>query len=153
MKYSVLLQNIRSVHNVGSIFRTADGAGFSHVYLSGYTPLPVDRFGRERSDIDKVALGAQKSVSWSQVDNVQKFLDENYVVAVEQDDRSVVYTEVAIPKDLEEIIIMMGEETEGIEQEFLDMAKQIIEIPMYGEKESLNVSVAFGVVAYGIQKK
>ena len=66
----LLLNNIRSTHNVGSIFRTADAVGVKHVYISGYTPAPIDRFGRSRSDISKVSLGAENSVKWSVVDNV-----------------------------------------------------------------------------------
>ena len=70
MKKSVWLHNIRSVHNVGSIFRTADAVGVEHIYLSGYTPLPIDRFGRSRNDMNKIALGAEKTVSWSQLKNI-----------------------------------------------------------------------------------
>ena len=151
MKYSVLLHNIRSAHNVGSIFRTADGAGFDHVYLAGYTPLPVDRFGRERVDIDKVALGAQKNVEWSSVVDIDSFLFEHTVVAVEQDQRSVPYDSFIVPEGVDEVVVMMGEETEGIEKSLLEKVDHIIEIPMRGEKKSLNVSIAFGVVAYGIK--
>jgi len=152
MQYSVLLHNIRSAHNVGSIFRTADAAGFSHVYLSGYTPLPIDRFGRKRADIDKVALGAQEILSWSEVKDIEMFLRSHYVVAVEQDERSIPYDSFEAPKEVHELILMMGEETKGIEKELLVDVSSIIEIPMRGEKESLNVSVAFAVVAYEITK-
>ena len=159
MKSSVLLHNIRSVYNVGSIFRTADAAGFDHVYLCGYTPLPIDRFGRARSDMNKVALGAEQSLSWSQLENpredIQKLKESGaHIVAVEQDGRSIPYHEFNISKDTEikELVIVMGEEVAGIEKDILDAADTIIEIPMRGEKESLNVSVAFGVVAYELKK-
>ena len=157
MKYSVLLHNIRSIHNVGSIFRTADGAGFNHVYLSGYTPLPVDRFGRPRSDMNKVALGAEQSLSWSLLENIQEDLSKlkaqgAYVLAIEQDKKSIPYDQVNVSDDAKEVVLIMGEETQGIEPEVLALADQIVEIPMRGEKESLNVSVAFGIVAYEIKK-
>jgi 23S rRNA (guanosine2251-2'-O)-methyltransferase len=156
MKYSVLLHNIRSIHNVGSIFRTADAAGFDHVYLSGYTPLPVDRFGRERSDMNKVALGAEQSLPWSQLSDIQQDLKElkesgSYLVAVEQDKGSVSYDSLKLP-EVKEVILMMGEEVSGIEQEILNLCDAIVEIPMRGEKESLNVSVAFGIAAYELKK-
>jgi 23S rRNA (guanosine2251-2'-O)-methyltransferase len=155
MKYSVLLHNIRSAYNVGSIFRTADAAGFNQVYLSGYTPLPIDRFGRVRSDIDKVALGAQDSVSWTQIEDVVSFLknSEALIVAVEQDECSVPYTDLVVPEGTEEIILVMGEETQGIETELLSLIPNVVELPMRGNKESLNVSVCFGIVAYEITKK
>lgn len=152
MKYSVLLHNIRSAHNVGSIFRTADAAGFTHLYLSGYTPLPIDRFGRKRSDIDKVALGAQDIVPWSSIIDIHEFLAGKYVIAVEQHPQSVPYTEVTIPEHIKEVVLFMGEETQGIEEALLHHVSSIVEIPMYGKKESLNVSIAFGIVAYGITK-
>lgn len=155
MKKSVWLHNIRSVYNVGSIFRTADAAGINHIYLSGYTPLPIDRFGRQRSDMNKIALGAEQETSWSQLKdipndiiNLQK--QGSLLVLVEQDAQSVDYRNVEIPVDCAELIIAMGEETKGFESELLQHADIIAEIPMQGTKESLNVSVAFGIVAYQI---
>ncbi len=153
MKKSVWLHNIRSVHNVGSIFRTADAAGIHHIYLSGYTPLPIDRFGRKRQDVRKISLGAEDSVSWSQLEHIpQDILDLKhkgaFLVMVEQDPQSENYTDIAVPEDTSELIIAMGEEVKGIEPELLQLADVIAEIPMRGAKESLNVSVAFGIVAY-----
>tara|TARA_B100001179_G_C18533442_1_gene378227 strand:+ start:107 stop:580 length:474 start_codon:yes stop_codon:yes gene_type:complete len=153
MKKSVWLHNIRSVYNVGSIFRTADAVGIDHIYLSGYTPLPVDRFGRQRSDMHKIALGAEQSVSWSELKNIPGDIAQlqeqgSFLVLVEQDKHSVNYRNIPIPTDCPEIIIGMGEETKGFEQELLSYADVIAEIPMRGDKESLNVSVAFGIVAY-----
>ena len=158
MKYSVLLHNIRSVHNVGSVFRTADAAGFDHIYLSGYTPEPVDRFGRERSDLHKVALGAENTVSWSSfvyIDEAISSLQEKgvYIIAVEQSHESFDYRklgELEIPSS--EVVLVMGEETKGIESEILSRVNSVVELPMRGEKESLNVSVAFGVVAYEVKR-
>ena len=156
MKKSVWLHNIRSVHNVGSIFRTADAVGVDHIYLSGYTPLPIDRFGRMRNDMNKIALGAEQSVSWSQLKNIPEDIIElkkngAEFVYVEQDAKSIPFNSY-ISGNSKEIILSMGEETEGFTDELLQCADTIIEIPMRGEKESLNVSVAFGIAAYSIFK-
>lgn len=152
MKKSVWLHNIRSAHNVGSMFRTADAVGIDHVYLSGYTPLPIDRFGRERQDIHKIALGAEKTISWSELKNIPQDIESlkktgSLLVAVEQDSHSINYRDFVVP-NAPEIILMMGEETQGIEPDLLALADTILEIPMNGDKESLNVSVAFGIIVY-----
>lgn len=146
----LILHNIRSAHNVGSILRTADAAGVAKVYLCGYTPAPVDRFGRKRSDIAKVALGAEESVAWESKDDVREIIeslrsDGVYVVALEQDPASVSYTE---PFPHEEISLVVGEETKGIESSLLALCDRIVEIPMAGEKESLNVAVATGIMLF-----
>ena len=149
---TVVLVDIRSVHNVGSVFRTADSVGLDHIYLTGYTPTPNDRFGRERKDIAKTALGAQDSVSWSQ-DNeplklIQKLQSEGVkCVAVEQDPRSISYKELKVKKP---IAFIFGNEVDGLHKDILDIVDEIIEIPQRGEKESLNISVAVGVVLYGV---
>jgi tRNA G18 (ribose-2'-O)-methylase SpoU len=157
MKYSVLLHNIRSVHNVGSIFRTADAAGFSTVYLSGYTPSPQDRFGRLRNDLAKVALGAEHTLNWEVYENMDKALIDlkekrATIVALEQDKNAVDYTQYKVPKDIQELVIVVGEETQGIDTDYLAKMNTILEIPMRGTKESLNVSVAFGVIAYELTR-
>ena len=156
MKKSVWLHNIRSVYNVGSIFRTADAVGIDHIYLSGYTPLPIDRFGRQRSDMNKIALGAEQSVSWSQLNDIPNDIVNlkntgAEFVYVEQDKRSVSF-DTFTSNNQTEIILAMGEETQGFTQDLLQYADTILEIPMRGEKESLNVSVAFGIAAYQIFK-
>jgi|AntAceMinimDraft_6_1070360.scaffolds.fasta_scaffold32348_1 tRNA G18 (ribose-2'-O)-methylase SpoU len=152
MKKLVWLHNIRSVYNVGSIFRTADSLGVHHIYLSGYTPLPIDRFGRPRNDMNKVAIGAEKIISWSQLKNPVDDIRElkkngGYVIGIEQDSRAINIFTYTVPEN-KEIIIAMGEETVGMEQWQKDTCDSILEIPMYGIKESLNVSVAFGVAGY-----
>src|SRR3989344_2589585 len=96
---AVLLHNIRSTHNVGSIFRTADAAGVTKFYLSGYTPLPTDKFGRPRKDIAKVALGAEKTIAWEYMADprkiIQKLKKENYqIIGIEQAENSVDYKKV-----------------------------------------------------------
>jgi tRNA G18 (ribose-2'-O)-methylase SpoU len=145
-----VLVNIRSLHNTGSIFRTADGAGVRKIYLAGITPEPSDRLGKLRGDFAKVALGAEKSVPFAKVTRalplLKKLRKEGYAIfAVEQDKRSVPYYAVKAPL---KIALVMGSEVEGLPRPVLKAADSIIEIPMQGEKESLNVGVAFGIVAY-----
>jgi 23S rRNA (guanosine2251-2'-O)-methyltransferase len=157
MKKSIWLHNIRSVYNVGSIFRTADAVGIDHIYLSGYTPLPIDRFGRNRNDMNKIALGAEQSVSWSQLENIPEDIVElkkqgAQLICVEQHNNSIIYSDFLPLKNIPELILSMGEETKGFDPEILLLADSIIEIPMRGEKESLNVSVAFGIAAYSVFK-
>ena len=145
-----MLHNIRSVHNVGSIFRTAEAAGVSKIILSGYTPAPLDRFGRERKDLSKVALGAEKTVVWKQTKTlavaVKQLKKENYVVAaIEQDKRSTSLFDFKPPKKL---ALVLGNEVRGLSQQSLKLCDAIVEIPMRGHKESLNVSVAAGIVVF-----
>lgn len=154
MKKSVWLHNIRSVYNVGSIFRTADALGIDHIYLSGYTPHPIDRFGRKRADLHKSALGAEESVAWSflkQIPDDILALQKNgaLIISLEQDPRSLDYRQFNLPS-CRECIMALGEETTGISAELRDLSDVILEIPMYGTKESLNVSVAFGIAGYQV---
>ena len=150
----LVLLDIRSVHNVGAIFRTADGAGVRHVYFVGTTPTPIDRFGRKRKDFEKTALGAEKTVSWSHEKDpivlIKKLRQEGYkIVSVEQDSRAVDFRKYV---GGEKIAYIFGNEVGGISREVLDKSDEIIEIPMHGKKESLNVSVAVGIVLYGMFK-
>lgn len=148
----VILPDIRSAENVGAIFRTADAVGVDKIYLVGITPAPVDRFGRDRSDIAKSALGAEKSIKWEQRENLAELIielkKENYkIIALEQDENSIDYKDVEIG---ERNAFVLGTETRGLAKDILDMCDVIAEIPMRGEKESLNVSVAFGVAIFRI---
>jgi tRNA G18 (ribose-2'-O)-methylase SpoU len=150
----VILYNIRSTYNVGAILRTVDGAGVTKAYLCGYTPAPIDRFGRKRTDIAKAALGAEDSVVWEHVADTHTVIDQLKksgvrVVAVEQDTRSVPYTALALDQPT---ALVLGEEVHGLPCEILDQCDEIVEIPMRGTKESLNVSVAAGVVLYQMMK-
>ena len=152
MQTVVILDNIRSVHNVGSIFRTADAAGVDEIILCGYTPQPIDRFGRPRSDLGKVALGAEKSITWKHVEDIKSLIfelqkDGFKVVAIEQAKNSVDYKEIDVG---EKIAFIFGNEPDGIEKEILDICDVVAEIPMKGEKESLNVSVAAGISLFHI---
>lgn len=152
----LILDNIRSVHNVGSIFRTADAAGVSKIYLVGTTPAPIDRFGRKRRDLTKVSLGAEESVAWEHVENAAaliKFLKKEgfVVVALEQDGRSVDYRDFSSKKG-SSIALIVGNEVGGVSKELLGLADAIMEIPMVGKKESLNVSVATGVALFQLNR-
>ncbi|MBY0539593.1 RNA methyltransferase [Patescibacteria group bacterium] len=147
---SLILHDIRSSENVGSMFRTADAAGVKKIYLTGYTPAPLDRFKRKNSKLAKAALGAEESVPWERAGDagilIEKLKGEGVsVFAVEQDPRAVSYEEVHIPT---QVALVMGNEVEGVSKNILDACNAILEIPMYGKKESLNVSVAAGIVLF-----
>jgi 23S rRNA (guanosine2251-2'-O)-methyltransferase len=146
----VLLHNIRSTHNVGSIFRTSDALGVSKIYLSGYTPTPTDKFNRQRKDISKVSLGAEKTIPWEHVADSKKLIqklkkEKVLVVGVEQSKKSVDYKKVKLNYP---VLFVVGNEVDGIEKNLLSLCDIVAEIPMKGEKESLNVSVAFGVAVF-----
>jgi len=150
----VILHNIRSLYNVGSIFRTADAAGVKKIYLCGYTPSPKDKFGKYIQQLSKVALGAERSVKWEKINAtsvlIKKLKKDGYkIFAVEQNKKSVPYYK--IPKSYilnSKFCLVMGNEVKGLPKTILKLADKILEIPMKGKKESLNVSVAFGIVAF-----
>lgn len=148
----VLIHDIRSTHNVGSIFRTSDAVGVSRIYISGFSPTPKDKYGRPRKDVAKVSLGAENTIPWEYVESpftlIKKFKKEGYeVVGLEQSDKSVDYKKF---KSKKPILFIVGSEVEGMSTKMLDLCDSIIEIPMLGDKESLNVSVAFGVAIFRI---
>jgi len=148
----LILPNIRSALNVGAIFRTADAAGINKIYLTGYTPRPTDKFGRIQKDIAKSALGAEGWIPWEYVSNINilinKLKKQGFkIIALEQDKRAIDYRKIKISKD---VAIVLGEEVNGINKKILDKCDDIIEIPMYGKKESLNVSVACGITLFRI---
>ncbi len=147
---SIILPDIRSVINVGSIFRTADAAGVAHIYLAGYTPGPLDRFDRPRKDFHKSALGAEETVPWSRTENILELISDLQkkgvlVVAIEQHPDSVNYKDVPTDRP---IAFVFGNEVNGVEEDVLAACDVVAEIPMHGSKESLNVSVSVGVVLY-----
>lgn len=148
MQTILILDNIRSTHNVGSIFRTADAAGISKIYLVGTTPNPIDRFGREQKDIAKTALGAEKNIPWEHADSTSEILNkypEYLKVALEQSPDSKDYKSI-VPK--EKNIVVLGPEVTGLPKEIIGACDVVAEIPMAGEKESLNVSVATGIFLF-----
>jgi tRNA G18 (ribose-2'-O)-methylase SpoU len=150
MENILILHNIRSVENVGAMFRTADAAGISKIYLTGYTPAPLDRFGRKRRDLAKSALGAEEFVSWEQKKSVSSLITKLksegfFIVGVEQDGKSADYKKVKLKN---KSAFIVGTEVTGIPKNILKKCDIIAEIPMHGKKESLNVSVALGVALF-----
>jgi tRNA G18 (ribose-2'-O)-methylase SpoU len=146
----VLLHNIRSAHNVGSIFRTADAAGVSKIYVTGYTPTPADRFKRPQKDIAKTALGAEKSVLWEYAKSPDGLLarlkkEKWHIVGVEQDKHAIDYRSFNISRPT---LFILGNEVRGISFALRKKCDTLVEIPMHGKKESLNVSVAAGIVLF-----
>ena len=148
----LLLDNIRSVHNVGSIFRTAETLGVSKIYCVGTTPVPMDRFGRKRKDFAKVSLGAEDMVSWEHVEGskavelVKNLKYEGFkIVALEQAKNSIDYKKV---KTGSKTLVILGNEVDGVSRNLLELSDVIAEISMKGEKESLNVSVSAGILLF-----
>lgn len=152
----LILDNLRSVENTASIFRTAEGLGVKKIILVGTTPAPLDRFGRKRQDFSKVALGAEDLVEWEHITannfqltiyNLQK--ERFKIIALEQHRNSKELSLVS--RELlanERFALIVGNEVDGVSKEVLDTADEILEIPMQGQKESLNVSVSTGIALY-----
>lgn len=154
MKSVVVLDNLRSVYNVGSIFRTANAVGIEKIYLCGTTPTPLDKKGDSRKDFAKVALGAEDTVSWEYIEDTFKCVDklkkeDYFIVALEQDKKSVDYKNVNVG-DKEKVAFVIGAEVVGIANDVLAQSDVVAEIQMLGTKESLNVTIAFGVAVYRI---
>lgn len=155
MELVAVLDNVRSLHNVGSIFRTADGAGFEKLYLCGVTPSPLDRFGRPDPRLAKVALGAELTVGWESLSSTARTINKLkkagfHIYAIEQSEHSKSLFGAKVPKNTK-IALVMGEETKGLPPRLLALCDAVLEIPMHGAKESLNVSVAFGIAAYQLR--
>ena len=147
----LVLNNIRSVHIVGSIFRTADAAGIKKIYLCGYSPTPLHRLGTPRKDFAKVSLGAEKTIPWVQVKTLgaaikQLKKEKCFIAAVEQDKNSTSLFKFRLPK--KPLALVLGNEVRGLSKSSLKLCDVILEIPMQGYKESLNVSVAAGVALF-----
>lgn len=146
MPIVVVLDNIRSMHNVGSVFRTCDAFLVECLFLCGYTAQPPHR------DINKTALGATETVNWkyfySAMDAAQKLKEEGYSIwGVEQVESSCKLNELVLEKG-EKVALIFGNEVEGISNEVLPFCDGFIEIPQVGMKHSLNVSVAAGIVLW-----
>ena len=148
----LILPDIRSAINVGAIFRTADAVGISKIYLVGYTPRPTDKFGRIQKDIGKSALGAENFVPWEYEESIfpllKKLKKQGYqIVAIEQDKKAIDYRKIKI---VDKVAVIMGPEVLGLDKKILKKCDVVAMIPMYGKKESLNVSVACGVALFRI---
>jgi len=149
----LIIHNVRSAHNVGSLFRTADGMGVSKIFLTGYTPAPLDRFGRKDAKLSKVSLGAEEIVPWEQKEIHELIhelkLHKYEVVALEQSPHAIPLSEYA-PK--QSVALIVGNEIDGVTEDILSLCDVTVEIPMKGEKESLNVSNAGAIALFAISK-
>ena len=152
-KIFLVLHNIRSAHNVGAIFRTADAAGAAKIFLTGYTPSPRDALGNYREEIKKTALGAERFVAWEARRDAVKLVkmlrsaDIN-IVALEQAPGAVDYRKF---KPRFPLALIVGNEVRGLSKNILRVSDAIIKIPMHGKKESLNVSVAAGIALFALR--
>jgi tRNA G18 (ribose-2'-O)-methylase SpoU len=154
----VVAHNIRSTHNVGAIFRTAEGFGVAKIILSGYTPYPridddsrLPHIANKLTDqIHKTALGAETIVpfEYQEVPTIELLRSAGYrIVGLEQDERSILLPDYHPPS---KIALILGEEVEGIPPALRTQCDDLIEIPMHGQKESYNVSVATGIALYAL---
>jgi len=148
----LLLDNIRSVHNVGSIFRTAETLGISKIYCLGTTPVPLDRFKRKRKDFAKVSLGAEEMIPWEHLEDgdvlIKRLKNEGFeIIALEQSEQSVDYKKLDV-RHLGKVLIILGNEVKGVSKPLLELSHVTAEIPHAGRKESLNVSIAAAVFLY-----
>jgi len=146
---AVLLDNIRSAWNVGSILRSADGFGFMHAYLCGITP-PADN-----EAVTKTSLGAQDSVPWSYHKDAVRLIKglktEGWkVYALEEDPRSLSISQFPDSRFPNPAVLIVGNEVTGVDPDLLDLCDSIIYLPMFGEKKSFNVAIAFGIAAYAL---
>ncbi|MDZ7773984.1 MAG: TrmH family RNA methyltransferase [Balneolaceae bacterium] len=144
----LMLHDVRSMHNVGAAFRSADAFGVLELLLTGFTPVPP------RPEITKTALGADEHVDWRRFEETGEAVtllreEQSLLVAFEQTDRSVAMPELELPAG-RPVCLLFGNEVEGIPPTLLEEADRLVEIPQYGHKHSLNVSVTVGIALYGI---
>ena len=147
---TIILDNVRSAINVGSIFRTSDAFLIENIILCGITATPPDK------EIRKAALGSTDSVKWeffeNTIDAVKELKDEDYhIIGVEQADKSTMLNDIRLPK--KPIAMIMGNEVNGVTQEVIDVCNAVIEIPQFGTKHSLNISVTTGIVIWELWRK
>lgn len=149
MSFLVICHNIRSRENVGSVFRTADALGIDKIFLVGYTPAPP------HEKISKTALGAENFVLWEKVFSTARLIKKLRangfeITALEQSQKSIALAKYRPKKN---IVLIIGNEVSGIPPRILQQCDRIIEIPMRGKKESLNVAVAFGIAVYAMAQR
>lgn len=147
----IVLDNIRSLNNIGSVFRTADAFLIEAVYLCGITATPPHR------EIQKTALGATETVTWKHFETTSEAIAElkenNFkIAAIEQTENSTMLNDFNLKKD-EKLAVIFGNEVKGVEQTAIDLSDVVIEIPQYGTKHSLNISVSCGVVIWDLFQK
>jgi len=146
----VLLDNIRSAWNVGSILRSADGFGFRHAYLCGITPTA------DHEAVTKTSLGAEDSVTWSYHKDAVKLVsglkkEGRLIWALEEEARAQTIQSAVPSKVNQPIVLILGSEVTGVDPGLLDLCNEIFYIPMRGEKKSFNVAMAFSIAAYQMQ--
>lgn len=157
----VVAHNIRSSHNIGSLFRTCEGIGVKKIIISGYSPYPAHAddvrlphiYKKVDSQIEKTALGAQKSQSWQRIEDISAVIKELAgggftICALEQAPKSIRLNEFEVPK---KVALIIGNEVAGLEEEMLTAAEYILEIPMFGKKESFNVIQAAAMALYAFR--
>jgi 23S rRNA (guanosine2251-2'-O)-methyltransferase len=147
----IVLDNIRSLNNIGSVFRTADAFLIEAIYLCGITAQPPHR------EIQKTALGATESVAWKYFESTNEALKElresNYkIAAIEQAENSTFLNDFNVQKE-GKLAVIFGNEVKGVDQEAINLSDVVIEIPQYGTKHSLNISVSTGIVIWELFKK
>lgn len=150
-EFYLILPDIRSCHNVGAMFRTADACGVTQIFLVGYTPTPP------RPQIDKVALGAETWMKWKQYKNLKVLLQNLKkkgvkIVALEKTAESIEIGDFLLQGE-ESVALIVGNEVDGVDNKILDLCDAVVHIPMLGRKESLNVSIAAGIGMYVISQK
>ena len=146
----LVLDNIRSLNNIGSIFRTADAFRIERIYVCGITAQPPHR------DIQKTALGATESVDWEYAEDVLKLLSDlrtSYtLVAVEQTENSVLLSDFK-PDKQKKLALVFGNEVKGVQQEAIELCDTVVEIPQKGTKHSFNIAVSVGILLWDIFTK
>lgn len=146
----VALDNIRSMHNVGSIFRTSDALAIEKIILAGITPIPPHR------DIRKTAIGATETVEWEHVENLhetlQNYKETHTIISVEQTTNSIEPEQLDIQSN-SKIVLVFGNEVGGVSDEIITISDDCLELPQYGTKHSFNVSVCAGIVLWEVAKK
>jgi len=147
----VVLDNVRSLNNIGSVFRTCDAFLIRKIYLCGITATPPHK------DINKTALGATESVEWEYANDtlevIKKLKKENYrILSAEQTDKSTMLQDLKM-KSNDKIALVLGHEIRGVDQAVIDLSDECIEIPQYGTKHSFNISVSAGIILWEIVKK
>ncbi|MBT3612240.1 MAG: RNA methyltransferase [Flavobacteriales bacterium] len=147
---TIVLDNVRSALNIGSVFRTSDAFLIENIILCGITATPPNK------EIRKTSLGSTDSVNWEYVENttdaVQQLIkEEYYVIGVEQTEKSTLLTEFELPE--KPIAIIMGNEVNGVKQQAIDLCNEVIEIPQFGTKHSLNIAVTTGIVIWDLWRK
>ena len=150
-KLKILLHDIRSMHNVGAAFRSADAFGISEILISGFTPAPP------RPEISKTAIGAEKFVDWKQFDDTNFLFNQLndggfHIIGIEQTDTSKHLPDYELPSQ-KDICLVFGNEVTGLDKDIMSYIDDFVDIPQFGNKHSLNVSVAVGVTLYGFLQK